>query len=66
MMGARYKTKKACKEAIGTTPYFVETSMFGAEYKGDGTYTVVGPAPYTDRRWYARVTVRDGLIVKVT
>jgi len=64
MMAASYKTKKACKESLGEAPRFVETSMFGPEFKGDGTYTVVGPEPY-DRKWYAQVTVTDGVISKV-
>lgn len=65
MMGASYKTKKACRESIGKEPRFVETSMFGDEFKGDGTYTVVGPSPYV-RNWYAQVTVKDGVISKVS
>lgn len=60
-----FATKKELKAAIGRKPYFVETSMFGNEYKGDGQYTIVGPSPYK-RVWYATVTVRDGLIAKVT
>ena len=64
MMAASYKTKKACKESLGEAPRFVETSMFGPEFKGDGTYTVLGPEPY-DRKWYAQVTVTDGVISKV-
>ncbi len=64
MLAASYPTKKACKESIGKAPRFVETSMFGPEYKGDGEYTVVGPSPY-DRKWYGNITVRDGVIVKV-
>ena len=64
MMAASYKTKKACKESLGEAPRFIETSMFGPEFKGDGTYTVVGPEPY-DRKWYAQVTVTDGVISKV-
>jgi hypothetical protein len=68
MMGAsasrRFATKKALKGAIGEPPDFEETSMFGAEFKGDGKYTVVGPEPY-DRRWYATVTVTNGLITRV-
>lgn len=65
MMGASYPTKKACKEAIGQEPKFIETSVFGPEYNGDGTYVVVGPDPYC-RKWYAQVTVKDGVIAKVT
>ena len=38
--------------------------MFGNEYHGDGNYTVVGPDIY-NRKWYATVTVVDGLISKV-
>ena len=64
MLAASYKTKKACKESIGKPPRFVETSMFGPEYKGDGTYTVVGPSPY-DRKWYVNITVENGVITKV-
>jgi hypothetical protein len=68
MMGIHgYKTKKDLKErGIGRAPDFIETSMFGAEYKGDGSYAVVGPDPYTARNWYATVTVSGGVIVKVT
>lgn len=63
-MGASYKTKKALKESIGKPLRYVETSMFGAEYKPDGTFCVVGPSP-TERKWYAEVTMKDGLIYKV-
>lgn len=67
MMGIRgYRRKKDLKEhGIGRTPDFIETSMFGLEYKGDGRYPVVGPDPYTKRDWYATVTVKEGIIVKV-
>lgn len=68
MMGIYgYRTKKELKErGIGRVPDFIETSMFGLEYKGDGSYAVVGPDPYTKRDWYATVTVQGGIIVKVT
>ena len=66
MMGiSGFATKKELKGAIGKVPYFIETSMFGNEYKGDGNYTVVGPDPYI-RKWYATITVKDGRITKVT
>ena len=66
MMGiSGFKTKKELKAAIGKRPRFIETSMFGAEFKGDGSYTVVGPDPYK-RVWYATITVKDGLIAKVS
>lgn len=60
----RFKYKKDLKAAIGTVFYPQETSMFGAEYKGDGTYVVVGPNPQV-RTWFAQVTVKDGVIEKV-
>lgn len=66
MLGAAYPTKKACKECIGQEPKFIETSMFGNEYHGDGTYAVVGPDPERNRKWYAEVTVQNGVIKKVT
>jgi len=64
MLGASYKTKKALKESVGKQLQYVETSFFGAEYKSDGKFCVVGPSPY-DRRWFAEVTMKDDLIVKV-
>lgn len=65
MMGiSGFKTKKELKAAVGSTPRFVETSIFGNEYKGDGRYTVVGPDVYT-RKWFATVHVKDGKISKV-
>ncbi len=65
MMGAGYPTKKALKEAIGKPLRYEETSMFGAEYRENGTFAVVGPSP-TNRKWYAQVTMKDGLIAKVS
>lgn len=66
MMGVYgYKTKKQLKESVGQRFQYVETSIFGPEYKGDGSYTVVGPDAYHDRRFYATVTVKDNHIVSV-
>ena len=64
----RVATKKALKEAaVNGDPIALEaTSVFGNEYNGfvqdapNGTYTVVGPNPHTDRKWYATITVTDG------
>lgn len=65
MMGINgFKTKKELAGAVGRAPDFVETSMFGPEYKGDGSYAVVGPSPYV-RKWYATVIVKDGKIAAV-
>ena len=65
MMGADYRTKKDLKASVGQPLRYVETSMFGPEYKPDGSFCVVGPDPYTKRAWFARVAMKDGLIVKV-
>lgn len=59
-----YKTKKDLKASVGKQFRYTETSMFGLEGKANGEMTVVGPSPY-DRKWYATVTVKDGVIVKV-
>lgn len=65
MMGASYKTKKDLKAAIGQPLRHVETSFFGPEYKENGTFSVVGPDAYNNRKWYATVTMKDGKIESV-
>jgi len=65
MLGAHYKTKKELKAAIGKPLRFVETSIFGPEFKENGRNTVVGPSPY-ERKWFAQVDCKDGLITKVS
>lgn len=64
MMGAIYKTKKELKASIGKPLNYEETSIFGEEYKANGSFAVVGPSPLV-RKWYASVTMKDGLITKV-
>jgi hypothetical protein len=64
MLAFSYKTKKELRASIGRPLCYVETSLFGAEYRDNGRLTGVGPAPYV-RKWYANVTMRDGLIAKV-
>lgn len=64
MMGASYKSKKDLKASVGQPLRFIETSFFGPEYKADGKFCVVGPSP-EERKWFAEVTMRDGLISKV-
>lgn len=65
MMGASYPTKKALKEAVGKPLKYIETSAFGEEYKSNGTFAVVGPNAYTSRKWFATVTMENGLIKMV-
>ena len=66
MMGASYKTKKDLKASIGQRLKYVETSMFGYEYKADGSFCVVGPDAHRNRKWYAEVTMENDLIKKVS
>lgn len=64
-MGATYKTKKALKASVGKPLRYIETSVFGPEFMRDGSFCVVGPSPL-ERKWYAVVTMEDGLIKVVT
>ena len=65
MMAANYKTKKDLKAAIGQPLRYEETSFFGPEFKENGSFAVVGPSP-TQRKWFASVTMVNGLIAKVS
>jgi len=64
MMGASYSTKKELKAAIGQPLRYIETSFFGPEYKENGKFCVVGPSP-TQRKWFAEITMKNGLIFSV-
>jgi hypothetical protein len=59
-------TKRDLKARVGQKGdgVFQETSMFGPEYRPDGVFCVVGPAPYK-RNWFAEVTMAGGIIQKV-
>ena len=60
-----YSTKKALKASVGTPLNFVETSLFGPQFKPDGINVVVGPDAYKRRDWYATVECKNGIITKV-
>jgi hypothetical protein len=64
MIAVTYPNKKALKAALGQPLHYVETSMFGPEYKANGTLPFVGPNP-TQRKYYGQVTLKDGLIASV-
>jgi hypothetical protein len=64
MLAALYKTKAELKRNVGKPLVFRETSLFGPEYKRSGSFAVVGPSP-TERKWYAEVTMENGLIKRV-
>ena len=65
---ANYPSKKACKEAIGKPLRYIETSVFGPEYKADGVLTVANRPHITHqgKEWFGQVTMVGGLIKKVT
>ncbi len=60
-----YATKKDLKASVGKPLGYSETSLFGAEYKRDGEFCVVGPSA-TQRKWFATVKMVDGKIAKVS
>lgn len=69
MLILHYESKKALAAAKGQPLKFRETSMFGSEFKPNGK--VVGSNRPTitginGREFFAEVTIRDGLIAKVS
>jgi prepilin-type processing-associated H-X9-DG protein len=62
-----YESKKALKEAIGKPLRYIETSMFGPEYKDNGTLTGANRPHITHkgREFFANVVMADGLIKSV-
>jgi hypothetical protein len=64
MLVARYQTKKDLKAAKGKNLKYAETNLYGLEYKPNGVLYMVGPDAY-ERKWYAQVTMKNGLIEKV-
>lgn len=69
-----FKTKKALKEALAADPskvHFYGTSPFTPfsgtvlDLQPGDSLQVVGPDPYTSRKWFAGVKVENGN-VKIT
>lgn len=67
-MVVRYPSKKVLKENIGQRLKYIETSMFGPEYRDNGVLTVANRPHITGmgREFFAQVTMKDGLIQKVS
>ena len=65
---ANYPSKKACKESIGKPLNYIETSISGREYRDNGIITVANRPHITSmgREWFGQVTMKDGLIFKVS
>ena len=62
-----YPSKKVLKENIGEPLRFIETSVFGPEYKENGVLTGANRPHITGsgREFFANVTMKDGLIASV-
>ena len=62
-----YPSKKVLKEQIGNRLRYIETSMFGPEYRSNGTLTGANRPHITGRgkEFFANVTMQDDLIIKV-
>ena len=59
-----YASKKELKENIGKPLQYIETSLFGPEYKDNGVITGAN-RPYITgigREFFANVTMQDGII----
>lgn len=56
-----YETKKQLKENIGDILLYNETSIFGQEYKSNGTITGCNKK----RSWFANVIMEHDKIIKV-
>ena len=64
MIVFNYASKKELKASIGKPLRFIETSMFGAEYRDNGTLTGANRPHITGkgREFFANVTMENGLI----
>jgi hypothetical protein len=62
-----YPSKKILKENIGKPLRYIETSLFGPEYRRDGTLTGANRPHITGigREFFANVVMENGLIKSV-
>ena len=62
-----YESKKALKASIGKPLNYMETSMFGPEYRENGVLTGANRPHITrkGREFFANVTMENGLIKSV-
>lgn len=67
-MVVAYPSKKELKSNVGSRLNYIETSIFGPEYRSNGTITVANRPHITGigREFFAQVTMKDGLISKVS
>jgi hypothetical protein len=62
-----YPTKKELKDSIGEPLKYQETSMFGNEYRSNGSFSGCNRPHLTGfkREFFARITMADGKISRV-
>ena len=62
-----YSSKKELKENIGKPLKYIETSLFGPEYRDNGMLTVANRPHITKmgREFFAQVYMENGIILKV-
>ena len=67
MLVFNYESKKALKESIGKPLRYIETGIFGPEYRDNGILTGANRPHITGkgREFFANVTMANGLIVSV-
>ena len=67
MLVFNYESKKVLKESIGKPLRYIETSMFGEEYRENGVLTGANRPHITGRgrEFFANVTMENGLIKAV-
>lgn len=67
MLVFNYTSKKELKESIGKPLRYIETSIFGPEYRDNGILTGANRPHITGkgREFFANVTMANGLIVGV-
>ena len=68
MMLLLYNSKKELKASVGQPLKYRETSRFGPEYQSDGSFTGAR-RPHLQgggREFFAKVTMKDGLIKAIS
>ena len=67
MLVFKYPSKKVLKENIGKPLRYIETSLFGPEYRRDGMLTGANRPHITGigREFFANVVMENGLIKSV-
>lgn len=67
MLIFKYKSKKELKENVGQRLIYIETSLFGEEYKPNGLLVGANRPHITNmgREFFANVLMKDGIITQV-